>query len=1021
MAAYYIIFKKILKEYQMYIQNKIKGFGLKRIILAVFAVCFLASAALLSVIAGGGGISDGRTAYAEDDTQQGQTTYDAVGSGTNVAPWLIGNATQLKDLANKVNGVAPYAGSPSDMSGKYIKLTANIDLSAYKGGAGWEPIGNRSITSSIYFAGDFDGGGFEVSNLYINTTASFATHAGLFGCLGSAGTVKNLGVSGSVSASGSLYNYAGGIVGQNYGSIISCYNTGSVSASGGRDNSAGGIAGRNFGSIENCYNTGSVSASGDSISNYAGGIAGNNDGSIISCYNTGSVSASGGSNNNNYAGGIAGETYSSNGSIESCYNTGSVSASGGSNSNNFAGGITGYNRDSGSIESCYNTGSVSASGGQYNYAGGIAGINDYGSIESCYNTGSVSASGGSMSNYAGGIAGGSSNNNITSSYYNKEKFTGAAVGYGTTPSYTADLTTAQMTADDTLTAGGAIGLGTAFSKRAKDLTNGIVYYPELKVFSESASAEVNAASKASVSINLYTITYHDVYGVQNGNPAYYFKESATFSLSVLGARAGGTFAGWYTDQELTNPAQAIAQGSTGNKNFYAKWNVYTYTVLYIANGGDGTMTNSTHTYDADEKLAANGYSKTGYAFTGWSTAEGGEGTAYSAGQSIRTLTANSSGTLSLYAQWEANAYTVRYDKNGDDVTGTTEDSLFTYGVSAPLRKNEYSKTGYTFKHWSERSDGSGATRYDDGTDVINLTLSGGEVTLYAQWEPNVYRVSYDGNGNTGGLTEASMHIYYSDWILASNAYTKTGYSFAGWNTLEDGSGDAYADGESIRDLIAAGSGDLKLYARWELSTYTITYNGLEGAKNGNLNLGGYTVESGAITLASLRREGYSFDGWYGAADFGGEAVTSIAAGSTGNKEFWAKWTKLADEDEDGGEDPQLLLIPVAAGAGVILFFAIRAIAGRRKKRKAAALAQARSGMQVSLAPGRRHQRLNAQRGLRRGPNPYRQPPMQGGINGQNPYNNRSIRGNPYDPNGNNPYNPYDPYNPYNPYNQNGGR
>jgi uncharacterized repeat protein (TIGR02543 family) len=437
-------------------------------------------------------------------------------------------------------------------------------------------------------------------------------------------------------------------------------------------------------------------------------------------------------------------------------------------------------------------------------------------------------------------------------------------------------------------------------------------------------------------------------------------------------KTGYAFTGWNTQADGNGTPYAAeanirdsAAVSDGTLSLYARWTAYRYTVTYNANGGTGTaMANSTHAYDADERLSANGYLKTGYAFTGWSTLENGTGTSYSAGDSIRALTAVGGGTLSLYAKWEANAYTVRYDKNGNDVTGTTEDSLFTYGASAPLRKNGYSKTGYTFKYWSERSDGSGK-QYGDGETVINLISSGNEVTLYAQWGTNVYKVSYDGNGNTGGSTEASTHIYYSDWLLAPNGYTRTGYTFADWNTEADGNGDAYADEESIRDLIAAGSGGLSLYARWELIRYTITYNGLEGAANGNL--GEYTIESVAITLAALSREGYTFGGWYSDADFGGEAVTSIAAGSTGNKVFWAKWTAVADGGDggDGGDDerkPVPLTIPIAVTTGGLgLFFAVRAIVSAgNKKRKAAALAQARSMMPISLAPGVNYYKVDAQ-------------------------------------------------------------
>ncbi|GHT66427.1 hypothetical protein FACS189452_02280 [Bacteroidia bacterium] len=71
--------------------------------------------------------------------------------------------------------------------------------------------------------------------------------------------------------------------------------------------------------------------------------------------------------------------------------------------------------------------------------------------------------------------------------------------------------------------------------------------------------------------------------------------------------------------------------------------------------------------------------------------------------------------------------------------------------------------------------------------------------------------------------------------------------------------------------------------------YTITYtlNSGTGASNST-----YTIESAAVTLPTPTRTGYTFDGWYDNAGFTGSAVTSIAAGSTGDKAFYAKWTAI---------------------------------------------------------------------------------------------------------------------------------
>ncbi len=134
----------------------------------------------------------------------------------------------------------------NSLSGNTVTLTANIDLSGYL----WTPMGN--------FSGTFDGDGYSISNMTVKNT----DFAGLFGLL--KGTVQNLSVSGSVSASGSDDNYAGGIAGfnTNTGKIINCNYQGASSATGGARAYAGGLVGLNEGTVKNCYNTmGTVAAS----------------------------------------------------------------------------------------------------------------------------------------------------------------------------------------------------------------------------------------------------------------------------------------------------------------------------------------------------------------------------------------------------------------------------------------------------------------------------------------------------------------------------------------------------------------------------------------------------------------------------------------------------------------------------------------------------------------------------------------------------------------------------------------
>ena len=259
------------------------------------------------------------------------------GEGTTADPYIIATAADLYEFAIKVN-----EGDNTACAVLTADITLLIDTN-------WTPIGN----DSNQYKGTFDGDGHTITGLKVDIQSDNIIYAGLFGCLGAGGTIKNVSLEDSkITCSSSGYIHVGGVCGFNGGTIENCYNTGDVSGTGTSSYGygyAGGVCGWNTGTIENCYNTGDVSGTGTSTdgSGYAGGVCGFNTGTIENCYNTGEVS------------GIYGFVY--------------------------AGGVCGFN--TGTIENCYNTGDVSGTGTSsygYVYAGGVCGCNDFGTIQNCY-------------------------------------------------------------------------------------------------------------------------------------------------------------------------------------------------------------------------------------------------------------------------------------------------------------------------------------------------------------------------------------------------------------------------------------------------------------------------------------------------------------------------------------------------------------------------------------------------------------------------------------------------------------
>lgn len=144
---------------------------------------------------------------------------------------------------------------------------------------------------------------------------------------------------------------------------------------------------------------------------------------------------------------------------------------------------------------------------------------------------------------------------------------------------------------------------------------------------------------------------------------------------------------------------------------------------------------------------------------------------------------------------------------------------------------EPSLTGFWFKGWNTKADGTG-TAYP-GSETMKS-----DKTFYAQWQPATYTVHFNGNGSvnpnhqtgeftqntvTGTMTDQTLQ--FDSWEnLKANAFSRTGYTFAGWNTKSDGTGTPYSDKQSVRNLIGYDKSEITLYAQWtkKLGTETIT-------------------------------------------------------------------------------------------------------------------------------------------------------------------------------------------------------
>jgi Listeria/Bacterioides repeat len=300
----------------------------------------------------------------------------------------------------------------------------------------------------------------------------------------------------------------------------------------------------------------------------------------------------------------------------------------------------------------------------------------------------------------------------------------------------------------------------------------------------------------------------------------------TFSMSAVRwakskftatAATGYTFDAWYTNTACTSGKQTANPYETSqSKNkartdaYYAKFIPNTYTIKFNGNGGSGSMSEHTCTYDVAWTLTANSFTKEGYTFNGWNTKADGTGNSFANQASVTNITSTNGAVINLYAQWKANTYYVQFNGNGNS-SGSMSKQTLTYDKSATLTANAFARSftvtydtdggtyakasetaTYSFSGWAESA--TGEKKYNNQASVKNLTsTNGATVNLYALW--------------TGGT-------------ITLQKATKEGKVFVGWYL-----GDTYI---GSKDANYNPTANVTLKAHWaDIASPNYTWNGAE--------------------------------------------------------------------------------------------------------------------------------------------------------------------------------------------------
>ena len=396
------------------------------------------------------------------------------------------------------------------------------------------------------------------------------------------------------------------------------------------------------------------------------------------------------------------------------------------------------------------------------------------------------------------------------------------------------------------------------------------------------------------------------------------------------SRTGYTYIGWRLGDRDNGTAYAdgeevenLTSEDGATLTMYAQWSSNGYDISFNANAKDATgATPSMHmSYGETRNLTKNGFSRTGYIFSGWRLSDAVSDTEYADGASVTNLSSKSNASVTLYAQWTPISYRIRFDGNKTDATGSTQEMSMRYGETKTLSPNGFSSPSAKWTGWNASADGTGSS-YSNGQDVKNLTAEdGGTVTLYAQWSTNSYtvtfvdghdgttistarvshgadaipptkphhdgytamgwegdysgvtedrtvtlsyranryRIAFDANGGSGMMP--NQHLEYGKKSnLSANAFARAGYSFTGWRLDSKDNGAKYSDGQEVLNLTDIDDGVLTMYAQWTPHSYTIRYDANGGG--GSISDQQMTYDKAdKLKANTFKRNGYTWAGW----------------------------------------------------------------------------------------------------------------------------------------------------------------
>ena len=346
---------------------------------------------------------------------------------------------------------------------------------------------------------------------------------------------------------------------------------------------------------------------------------------------------------------------------------------------------------------------------------------------------------------------------------------------------------------------------------------------------------------------------------------------------------------------------------------YAQWIGPNHTVTFNENSSLNDPVQSSQVANLPTPLTQftslqPSFANPNFTFLSWNTKPDGTGTSYGDGTLYNFVSA-----IALYAQWSQDPHAVTFFSNltSSDTTHVIQTANAPVALTS-ISALSYSNLNYTFEGWNTQRNGNGVAYLDQAAYPFSA-----DITLYAQWSPDQYNLSFSSNTGTGSVPSIGAPYGSAVTLPQGTSMSKLGFQLVGWNTDSQGNGTEYQLGATINV-----KGSETLYAKWSQLSCVILFAtpGIKGKVAPITDAVGKPIQLRSSN--GLVKPGFTFAGWFSSVQGGnlvgrGGAMFTPSASLT----LFAQWTSnplVGLEFSDNGGVGHVPARQVQSGLAVVI-------------------------------------------------------------------------------------------------------